>query len=54
MQTETIRKPSCIVDFDNETEIDTALAEAENSPFISFETFLKETMEFKNNLSKNV
>ncbi len=30
MQTKTFKKPSCIVDFNNEAEIDAAIAEWEN------------------------
>ena len=45
MQTETIKKPSCIVDFNNEAEIDAALLEAMNdeSDFISFEEMYRKT-----------
>ena len=55
MQIETITKPSCIVDFNNENEIDAALLEAENdtSKFISFEEMYMKTKRHLDSLTIN-
>ncbi len=58
MQTKTFKKPSCIVDFNNEAEIDEALVEwkkcFEHWKTMSFEDFINKTSKFKNNLWANV
>ncbi|MDP2089994.1 MAG: hypothetical protein Q8K30_00220 [Candidatus Gracilibacteria bacterium] len=57
MKTNTYTKPENFIDFespDAEEIIDRLLAEAENSPTISFEEFFDETNKFRINLGKNV
>ena len=46
MQTQTIKKPTCIVDFNNEQEIDEALMDInfKNSNFITFEESYKKSI----------
>ncbi|MDP2396435.1 MAG: hypothetical protein Q8S84_04085 [bacterium] len=53
MKTNTYTKPENFIDFespDAEEIIDRLLAEAENSPTISFEEFFDETNKFRINL----
>jgi len=58
MEKQLFKKPTCIVDFDSEFEIENALLEwvndFKNWKIINFENFLIETTNFKNNLFKNV
>ena len=55
MKTEKIIKPSCIVDFNNDAEVDVALNEALNdtSEFISFEEMYKKTSKHLETLTIN-
>ncbi|GEM_PF-3624225 len=46
-----IKKTTCIVDFNNENEIDKALKEAENTPFISFNKSYNDSQKYLESLT---